>query len=79
MTADRFSTHHLELGDDAVTKRYTAWDRGEPHREWAALTLLAEHMPGLAPTPVRAELDASPPTIVMTRLPGRVMRGEPYI
>ncbi|GAA2769693.1 aminoglycoside phosphotransferase family protein [Nonomuraea dietziae] len=76
MTADRFSTHNLELGDDVVTKRYTSWDRGEPHREWAALTLLAEHVPGLAPTPVRAELEACPPTIVMTRLPGRVLRGE---
>ncbi|WP_431895513.1 phosphotransferase family protein [Nonomuraea sp. bgisy101] len=76
MVSDRFSTHDLELGDDVVTKRYTSWDRGEPHREWAALTLLAEHVPGLAPTPVRAEFETCPPAIVMTRLPGRVLRGE---
>jgi len=76
MTADRFSTHELELGDDLVTKRYASWDRGEPQREWALLTLLAEHAPGLAPMPVRAELDACPPSIVMTKVPGRVLRGE---
>ncbi|GLW06243.1 hypothetical protein Misp01_13730 [Microtetraspora sp. NBRC 13810] len=76
MTADRFSTHHLELGDDVVIKRYTSWDRGEPHREWAALTLLAEHAPGLAPAPIQAALDARPPMITMSRLPGRVLRGE---
>ncbi|MET9339294.1 aminoglycoside phosphotransferase family protein [Nonomuraea sp. NPDC003804] len=76
MTDDRFSTHNVQLGDDIVTKRYTSWERGEPHRERAALALLAEHVPGLAPTLVRAELDACPPTIVMTRLPGRVLRGE---
>ncbi|MFF0574377.1 phosphotransferase family protein [Streptosporangium saharense] len=73
--ADRFSTHHLELGDNVVTKRYASWDRGEPHREWAALTLLAEHAPGLAPLPVEAALDAAPPTITMSRLPGHVLRG----
>ncbi|MFB9623611.1 phosphotransferase family protein [Nonomuraea helvata] len=73
--ADRFGTHHLEYGDGVVVKRYTSWDRGEPHREWAALTLLAEHAPGLAPAPVEAALDANPPVIVMSRLPGRVLRG----
>ncbi|MEV4394951.1 aminoglycoside phosphotransferase family protein [Nonomuraea sp. NPDC049607] len=69
-------THDLEFHDDVVTKRYASWGRGEPHREWTALTLLAEHAPGLAPTPVEAALDADPPMIVMTRLPGRVLRGE---
>jgi aminoglycoside phosphotransferase (APT) family kinase protein len=76
MTADRFSTHNIEFGDDVVTKRYASWDRGEPHREWAALTLLTEHAPGLAPAPVAAALDADPPMIVMTRLPGQVLRGQ---
>ena len=74
--ADRFSTHHLELGDEVVIKRYNSWDRGEPHREWVALTLLAEHAPGLAPAPIEAALDADPPVITMSRLPGRVLRGE---
>ncbi|WP_327591359.1 aminoglycoside phosphotransferase family protein (plasmid) [Nonomuraea sp. NBC_00507] len=73
---DRFSTHDIELGDDLVIKRFRSWGRGEPQREWAALKLLAEHAPGLAATPVRAALDACPPTVVMTRLPGRVLRGE---
>ncbi|MFI9596030.1 aminoglycoside phosphotransferase family protein [Nonomuraea sp. NPDC052265] len=75
MTAGR-CTHDLELHDDVVIKRYASWERGEPHREWKALTLLAEHAPGLAPTPVDAALDARPPVIVMSRLPGRVLRGE---
>ncbi|GAA0953602.1 phosphotransferase [Nonomuraea longicatena] len=75
MAADRFSTHDLKLGDDTVTKRYTSWGRGEPHREWAVLTLLAEHAPGIAPQPVQADLDANPPSIIMTRLPGGVLRG----
>ncbi|MFF4411387.1 phosphotransferase family protein [Streptosporangium sp. NPDC001559] len=73
--ADRFSTHHLELGDSVVIKRYASWNRGEPHREWTALTLLAEHAPGLAPTPVEAALDGDPPVITMSRLPGHVLRG----
>lgn len=59
-----------------MVKRYTSWGRGEPRREWAALTLLAEHAPDLAPAPVEAALDAHPPMIVMSRLPGRVLRGE---
>ncbi|MFI7642359.1 aminoglycoside phosphotransferase family protein [Nonomuraea sp. NPDC049400] len=74
--ADRFSTHSVEIGDVVVIKRYRSWDRGEPHREWAALTLLAEHAPGLAPTPVEAAFDAHPPMITMTRLPGQVLRGD---
>ncbi|WP_132514814.1 phosphotransferase [Nonomuraea diastatica] len=73
---DRFSTHNLELGDDVVVKRYRSWDRGEHHREWTALTLLAEHTPGLAPAPVDTALHAHPPTITMSRLPGHVLRGE---
>ncbi|MEV1174405.1 aminoglycoside phosphotransferase family protein, partial [Nonomuraea sp. NPDC049784] len=59
-------THRLDIRDDIVVKRYTSWGRGEPHREWAALTLLAEHAPDLAPAPVEAALDAHPPLIVMT-------------
>ncbi|MDX3100430.1 phosphotransferase family protein [Nonomuraea angiospora] len=73
---DRFSTHNLEIRDDVVIKRYASWGRGEPHREWTALTLLAEHAPGLAPAPVEAALDAYPPMIVMSRLPGTVLRGQ---
>ncbi|MEV0168285.1 phosphotransferase family protein [Nonomuraea fuscirosea] len=75
MTVGR-CTHNLDIRDDVVVKRYTSWGRGEPHREWAALTLLAEYAPGLAPTPVEAALDANPPMIVMSRLPGDVLRGQ---
>ncbi|MEV7967900.1 aminoglycoside phosphotransferase family protein [Sphaerisporangium sp. NPDC088356] len=69
-------THSLDIRDDVVVKRYTSWERGEPRREWAALTLLAEHAPDLAPAPVEATLEAHPPMIVMSRLPGRILRGE---
>ncbi|MFI7699184.1 phosphotransferase family protein [Nonomuraea sp. NPDC049480] len=58
-----------------MIKRYRSWDRREPHREWTALTLLAEHAPGLAPEPITADLDAAPPTVVMSRLPGVPLRG----
>jgi aminoglycoside phosphotransferase (APT) family kinase protein len=75
MTVGR-CTHSLDIRDDVVVKRYTSWGRGEPRREWAALTLLAEHAPGLAPVPVEAALEAHPPMIVMSRLPGHVLRGE---
>ncbi|MFI6733326.1 hypothetical protein ACIBI9_10380 [Nonomuraea sp. NPDC050451] len=77
MTAGRSTTHDIEIRDDIVIKRYRSWDRGEHRREWAALNVLAEHAPGLAPTPVRADLDGSPPTVVMSRLPGTPLRGLP--
>ncbi|WP_082309819.1 aminoglycoside phosphotransferase family protein [Nonomuraea sp. SBT364] len=75
MTVGR-CTHSLEFRDEVVVKRYASWGRGEPHREWLALTLLAEHTPGLAPAPVEAALDGDPPMIVMSRLPGTVLRGQ---
>jgi aminoglycoside phosphotransferase (APT) family kinase protein len=53
-----------------VVKRFRSWSRGEPAREWAALTLLAEFAPGLAPVPVRAALDDEPPEIVMSFVRG---------
>ena len=39
-------------------------------REWRALRLLAEHAPGLAPEPLRADLDAHQPVVEMSLLPG---------
>jgi hypothetical protein len=41
-----------------VVKSFLQAHRGEPEREWRALTLLAEHAPGLAPEPIRADLAA---------------------
>ena len=42
----------------------------EPRREWRALDLLARHAPGLAPRPIRADLDTDPTLIAMSRVPG---------
>jgi Ser/Thr protein kinase RdoA (MazF antagonist) len=67
---------HIDRPRGVVTKRFRSWDRGEPEREWTALTLLAEHAPGLAPQPIRAELDADPPVIEMSCLAG-VPLGRP--
>ncbi|MET9248390.1 aminoglycoside phosphotransferase family protein [Nonomuraea sp. NPDC003709] len=77
MAAGRSTTHDIEIRDDIVIKRYRSWERGEHRREWAALNVLALHAPGLAPAPVRADLDGSPPTVVMSRLPGTPLRGLP--
>jgi len=62
------TTHDVAIGTDTVTKTYVRWDREEPEREWAALSLLAEHAPGLAPTPLSRGTE--PPSLTMTRLPG---------
>lgn len=55
--ATRFSTHHIDFRGDVVVKRYSDWSRGEPRREWTALELLDRHTPGLAPRPVRADIE----------------------
>src|SRR5215470_3514279 len=66
------TTHEVCIDSDRglVVKRFRSWERGEPAREWAALTLLDEFAPGLAPFPVRGHLDGDPPAIVMSWLPG---------
>lgn len=70
-------THDLSFGSDRVTKVYTSWERGEPEREWAVLTLLAEHAPGLAPAPLdQTEVDGRP-AVVMSRLPGTPLGRTP--
>jgi aminoglycoside phosphotransferase len=70
------STHVLEMADDRVIKRFRSWSRGEHQWEWQALTTLAEFAPGLAPVPLDAALDADPPSITMTRLPGEPLAGQ---
>ncbi len=72
-------THQVSLDPEReiVVKRYGQHDRGEPAREWRALRLLAEHAPGLAPEPLRAELDAAEPVIEMSLLPGEPLGGAP--
>ncbi|TDE48461.1 aminoglycoside phosphotransferase family protein [Nonomuraea mesophila] len=59
-----------------MVKRYRSWEREEPAREWEALNVLAAYAPGLAPAPLRAALDATPPSVTMSRLPGSPLRGE---
>jgi Ser/Thr protein kinase RdoA (MazF antagonist) len=60
----------VELGPATVVKRFRSWDLDQHRREWRALTLLAEYAPGLAPDPVRADLEGEPPSVVMSRLDG---------
>jgi hypothetical protein len=71
------STHRLVIGDDEVVKTYVDWGRGEPVREWRALTLLHRHAPGLSPRPIRRGTDGGNPFIVMSRLPGRPLGEQP--
>ncbi len=69
------SKHTIEVRPDAVIKQYRSSDHGQPEREWRALELLNEYAPGLAPTPVTADLEADPPTVVMSRLGGAAVHG----
>ncbi|MWA05150.1 phosphotransferase [Actinomadura sp. LD22] len=64
------TTHGVEMGPATVTKRYRSWDLDQPEREWRALTLLAEHAPGLAPRPLHYAAAETPPSVTMSRLPG---------
>jgi len=72
-------THEISVDPDreVVVKRFVQADRGEAAREWRALTLLAEHAPGLAPEPIRADLDADPAVVEMSLLPGEPCGGRP--
>lgn len=69
-------THQLHRDGDLITKTYRSWRRGEHRREWDTLSLLALHQPGLAPRPVTARLDAQPPSLTMTVLPGSPIVGR---
>ena len=63
------STHDLTIGEREVRKEFVAGHEAQAEREWACLTLLAEHAPGLAPRPLRRE-DGERPVVVMSRVPG---------
>lgn len=71
------STHQLTLTRDRVVKRFRSWDKGEPEREWAGLSLLHRYAPGLAPQPLRRRAEDGAPGIVMTRLAGEPLGGLP--
>lgn len=70
-------THDLTGDGPVLVKRYTSWGRGEHRSEWAALQLIHEHLPGLVPEPLHGDLDADPPSITMTRLPGEPLGPSP--
>lgn len=72
-------THEVSVDYErqVVVKRYLRGSGGEAVREWRALRLLAEHAPRLAPEPISADLDASPPAIVMSLLPGEPLGRRP--
>lgn len=74
------TTSHLIRVDEScgvVTKIFRSRKRREPEREWTALTLLAESAAGLSPEPVRADLNADPPVIEMSWLPGTALGRAP--
>jgi Ser/Thr protein kinase RdoA (MazF antagonist) len=72
-------THQISTDRErqVVAKRYLGARQGEAAREWRALQLLAEHAPRLAPEPISADLDADPPLVVMSLLPGEPLGGGP--
>jgi hypothetical protein len=72
-------THQVSVDREGlrVVKSYVDSHHGEPAREWRALRLLAVHAPRLAPEPLSADLDASPPSVVMSLLPGEPLGGSP--
>ena len=70
------STHGLTIGEREVRKAFVADHEAQAEREWACLTLLAAHAPGLAPRPLRRE-DGETPVIVMERLPGAHLEPRP--
>lgn len=71
------STHDLaSLPGGRLRKTYTDWERGEHRREWTVLQALYAKVPGLVPEPIEADLDAVPPWIEMTRLPGVPLEGS---
>jgi hypothetical protein len=80
-----FSTHGIAVEEGIAVKRFRSHAEAgerrlhgdEPRREWRALTLLARYAPGLAPRPIRAELDADPPLIAMSQVPGEPLGTRP--
>jgi hypothetical protein len=69
-------THDLVLTDGVLVKRYTSWERGEHRREWTVLNFLHRHISHLVPQPIDCDLEADPPWMSMTELPGRPLEGK---
>lgn len=68
-------THLLRRHGSLITKTYREWNRNQHMREWDALSRLTRDAPGLAPAPVEAQLEAKPPSVTMTFLPGQPITG----
>jgi len=86
MTGPRpFSTHGITIEEGIAVKRFRTNVDGderrlygdEPRREWRALELLARYAPEVAPKPIRADLDADPPLIAMSHVPGEPLGMRP--
>jgi len=71
-----WSTHDVAaVAAGRLRKRYTDWRRGEHRREWLVLQALYPKACDLVPEPLAADLDAVPPWIEMTCLPGEPLGG----
>jgi Ser/Thr protein kinase RdoA (MazF antagonist) len=68
--------HDVTVGRSTVRKRFSIGADDEARREWACLTLLAEHAPGLAPRPIERFCEEETPVIVMEKLPGEPLGGR---
>lgn len=75
----RNDTHEVRIDRDRglVVKRFRSARRGEPVREWTALSLLDRFAAGLAPAPVSADLDSDFPVVTMSLLPGTELSAAP--
>src|ERR1700677_1021759 len=64
----RNDTHEVRIDRERglVVKQFRSARRGEPVREWTALSLLDRLAPGLAPAPVSADLDSDFPVVTMS-------------
>lgn len=69
-------THALSFSATEVRKAFVNGAE-EADREWQSLRLLAEHAPGIAPRPLRREVDAGRQVVVMERIPGESLGSGP--
>ena len=60
-------------GEDTVIKFYPKTDRRRADREWAALTLLEPHRPGIVPTPLWLDPAEAEPALGMSVLHGTAL------
>ncbi|WP_143016104.1 hypothetical protein [Nocardioides szechwanensis] len=61
------TTHHIAQDMESVTKTFRLRHGDEADREWATLTLLDRHAPGLAPVPLECSVRHGAPVVVMSR------------